>query len=326
MRGALVAGVGMTPFKKYREVDVVQLGINASIDAIRDSGISKEEIQIIYCGHARTGSMHGRECGVGQSIAWRLGILGVPITAVGNFCSSGGSAFREAYVAVASGMYEVAMAIGVEKMSSRAAKGKPLTSDGLGTMTSMGFTPPSYYAQVFTRYMYENGAKRADFAQVAVKNRGNAVGNPYAQYRKAVTVDEVLNAPYIVEPITMLSCCPTGDGGAAAVICSPEYAKKHGIKRTVSIAGVGETSGDMGRKLDMLDFGSEKRAARIAYEMAGIGPEDVNVAEVHDAFTPGEIMHYENLCFCKRGDGIRMLLDGETRLTGRIAVNPSGGL
>lgn len=330
MRDVYVAGVGMTRFKKYRdEKSVIDLGIEASIKAIKDAGIDKNDIETAYCGHARTGRLLGREGGVGQGILWRIGITGIPVTGVSNFCASGGNAFREAWISVASGMYDVAIAIGVEKLSERREAGKPLTSDGLELLSSMGFTPPTQYAQVALRYMHEYGATKEDFALVAVKNKKNAVNNPYAQYRKAVTVEEVLNSPIIVEPLTLLSSCPIGDGGAAAILCSEKFMKKlgnNGHSCAIKATGVGLRSGVFGKHRDYLEVKAEQMAASDAYEMAGLGPEDIDVAEVHDAFTPGEIIHYENLGFCGKGEGIDLLKSGRTEITGDIAVNPSGGL
>jgi len=328
MRDVYVAGVGMTPFKKYRdEKSVIDLGLEATMSAIKDSGIQSKDIQIAYCGHARTGQLQGRESGVGQSILWRLGISGIPVTGVGNFCASGGSAFRDAWMSVASGWCDVALAIGVEKLSERREKGKPLTSDGLQLLSSLGFTPPAHYAQMANRYSYEFGVSTDDFAWVAVKNRGNATMNPYAQYRTSVTVDEVLNSLMIVEPLTLLSCCPTGDGGAAALLCSQDYVKKYSPhKSQIKVSGIGLRSGVCQRLASILDVKAERQTAMDAYDMSGIGPEDIDVAEVHDAFTPGEILHYENLGFCAPGEGMRLLLDGKTSILGEIAVNPSGGL
>lgn len=326
MRDVYVAGVGMTPFGKHLDTHVIQLGVQACVNAIKDSGMDKSKIQVAYCGSARSGQLHGRESGVGQSILWRIGITGIPVSSAANFCASGGTAFREAWIAVASGLCDVAIAIGVEKLNVKREAGRPLTSDGLELLTSMGFTPPVQYAQVAMRYMYETGAKEEDFALIAVKNRGNAVLNPYAQRRTPVTVEEVLTSKPIAKPLTRLSCSPIADGAAAVILCSKEYIEKYGGKHRVKVGGVGLRSGFYGKKRDYLSVSAEQTAARDAYEMSGIGPSDVNVAEVHDAFTPGEIIHYENLGFCGRGEGIKFLKDGHSALDGKLPVNPSGGL
>lgn len=327
MRDVYIAGVGMTQFGKHIDTHVIQLGVDACINAIKDSCIDKKDIQVAYCGSARTGQLHGRESGVGQSILWRIGITGIPVTSVANFCASGGTAFREAWIAVGSGMFDVAIAVGVEKLNAKREAGRPLTSDGLELLTSLGFTPPLQYAQVAMRYMYETGATAEDFALVAVKNRANAVMNPYAQRRSAVTIEEVLNSTPIAKPLTRLSCSPIADGAAAIVLCSRDYIeRKLTTKHRIKVGGVGLRSGYYGKKRDYLSVKAEEVAAQDAYKMAGIGPDDVNLAEVHDAFTPGEIIHYENLGFCGRGEGIKFIKDGHSKITGKLPVNPSGGL
>jgi acetyl-CoA acetyltransferase len=149
---------------------------------------------------------------------------------VGNFCSSGSTAFREAWIAVASGMYDVALAMGVEQLSVRPGKGKPLTSDGVELLTSLGFTPATFFANLAVRHMHEYGTTKEQIAMVAVKNRRNACFNSYAQYQEKVTIEEVLGSPMIVRPLTLYSCCPTGDGGSAAVLCSKDIAKRFSSK------------------------------------------------------------------------------------------------
>lgn len=327
MREVYVVGVGMTPFGKHTDTHVIQLGVQACISALRDADIDKKDVQVAYCGSARTGQLHGRESGVGQSILWRIGMTGISVTSVANFCASGGSAFRDAWTAVGSGMCDVAMAIGVEKLSGKRESGRPLTSDGLETLTSLGFAPPVQYAQVAMRYMYETGAKPEDFALVAVKNRANAVMNPYAQRRTPVTVEEVMNSTPVAKPLTRLSCSPIADGAAAVILCSREYLeRKLTTKHRIMVGGVGLRSGFYGKKRDYLSVKAEEVSAQDAYKMAGIGPEDINLAEVHDAFTPGEFIHYENLGFCGRGEGVKFLKDGHSTLKGKLPVNPSGGL
>jgi len=325
MREVCVIGVGMTKFAKFPEIDVLELGREASWNAIKDAGINPKEIETAYCGSARTGQLLRRECGVGQEILGQLGITGIPIASVGNFCASGSTAFREAWMAVGSGLYDMAMAIGVEKLTGRAGKGRPLTSDNVFTLTALGFTPPSIYANVANRHMHQYGTTLEQFAKVAVKNRKNACFNPYAQYRKEVTVEEVLSSPMIVEPLTLFSCCPTSDGAAAAILCSKEKAKKYTTK-PVMVAASAQNSAIYVKGKDITTFPADLEASKTAYEMAGIGPEDIDVAEVHDCFTVAEIIHYEDMGFCERGEGGRMLDEGETEIGGKVAVNPSGGL
>lgn len=325
MREVSVIGVGMTIFGKFPDKSILELGREACWEAIKDANISPTVIQAAYCGHARTGRLLGRECGVGQSILWELGISGIPISSVGNFCASGSTAFRDAWLAVASGLYDLVIAIGVEQLTARAVKGKPLTSDGVELLTAMGFSPPTYFAQMAIRHMHDFGTTREQLAMVAAKNRKNACYNPRAQYRKAVTIEEVLNASVIVEPLTLLSCCPTGDGAAAAILASKKIAKKYPAK-PITIAASVLRSGEYrpGREITTLD--ATVKAAQQAYERAGVGPEDIDIAEVHDCFTPAEIVHYEDLGFCPKGEGGRFIAEGHSQIGGKIAVNTSGGL
>ena len=315
----------MTPFGKFPDRSLADLGREAVLAALDDAGLQASQVQIAYAGHARTGRLHGRENGVGQLVLWEAGIRDIPITGVGNFCASGSSAFREAVFAVLTGLYDIALAIGIEKLSLRAERGRPLTSDGMELEGEFGFTPPAFFAMAAKAYMAETGATPAMLAQVAVKNRSHAARNPYAQYRSPITIEDVLSSPMIAEPFTRLSCCPTGDGAAAAIVVSEEAARRLGLKRLVRVLATSLTSG--GYRAGPLGwFDIDRRAARAAYEMAGVGPQDIDIAEVHDAFTATEIIHYEDLMLCERGEGARMVADGETALGGRVPVSTSGGL
>jgi acetyl-CoA acyltransferase len=322
---ALVAGVGMTKFGKFPDRSIGDLGREAVLAALDDAGLDGRQVQIAYAGHARTGRLHGRENGVGQLVLWEAGIRDIPITGVGNFCASGSSAFREAVFAVLTGLYDVALAVGVEKLSQRAEKGRPLTSDGMELEGEFGFTPPAFFAMAAKAYMAETGATPEMLAEVAVKNRRHAAQNMYAQYRDPISVQDVLSAPMIAEPFTRLSCCPTGDGAAAAVVVSEGAAARLGLKRLVRVLATSLTSG--GYRAGPLGwFDIDRRAAKAAYEMAGIDPRDIDMAEVHDAFTATEIIHYEDLMLCPRGEGARMVADGESAMGGRLPVSTSGGL
>jgi acetyl-CoA acetyltransferase len=320
-----VAGVGMTAFGKFPERGLGDLGAEAVLAALDDAGLPGAAVQVAYAGHARSGRLHGRENGVGQLVLWQAGLRELPVTGVGNFCASGSSAFREAVIAVLSGLYDVALAVGVEKLSTRAEKGRPLTSDGMELEGELGFTPPAFFAIAAKRYMALTGATPQTFALVAVKNRAHAALNPYAQYRTPLTVEAVLAAPMVAEPLTRLSCCPTGDGAAAAVVVSEAAARRLGRGRLVRVAATSLTSGGY-RPADLASFDIDVRAARGAYEQAGVDPGEVDLAEVHDAFTATEVIHYEDLLLCKRGDGPRMVHDGDTALGGRLPVSTSGGL
>ncbi|MDY6855905.1 MAG: thiolase family protein [Thermodesulfobacteriota bacterium] len=325
MRTVCIVGVGMTQFGRFKESNVIELGRTAALNAILDAGIDKKDIQVAYAGHARTGQLYNRECGVGQSILWDLGISGIPISSVGNFCSSGSTALRDTWLAIGTGMYDVAIAIGVEKLTGRAGKGRPLTSDGVELLTAMGFSPPVYFANVATRHMEEFGTTKEQLAMVAVKNRKNAGSNPRCQYRDPITIEEVLNSPSIVEPFTLLNCCPTTDGAAAAILCSKEVAKRY-TSKPIEIGASALASGPYKKSKDITTFEADRCSAKEAYEISGIGPEDIDFAEVHDCFTIAEIVHYEDFGFCKKGEGGRFIEEGLSGINGKIPVSVSGGL
>ncbi len=325
MRKVYVIGIGMTRFGKFPEKNVLDLGQEACFKAIQDANIDPKAIQVAYAGHARTGQLQQRESGVGQSVLWNLGISGIPISGVANFCSSGSTAFREAWIAVASGMYDVALAMGVEQLSVRPGRGQPLGSDGIELLTSMGFAPATFFANLAVRHMYEYGTTKEQMAMVAVKNRKNACFNPKAQYREKVSLEDVLGSPMIVYPLTLYSCCPTGDGGAAAILCSGKIAKRAG-RKPIEVAACALSSGAYRRQKDDTTLFVTQQAAKQAYEFSGISPNDIDVAEVHDCFTISELVHYEDLGFCKKGESGRMIDTGETEIGGKIPVNPSGGL
>jgi len=325
MRDVCIVGVGMTQFGRFPESNVIELGRTAALNAVRDAGIDKKDIQVAYAGHARTGQLYNRECGVGQSILWELGISGIPISSVGNFCSSGSTALREAWMAIGTGMYDVAIALGVEKLTGRAGKGRPLTSDGVELLTTMGFSPPIYFGNVATRHMEEYGTTPEQLAMVAVKNRKNAGTNPRCQYKDPITVEDVVNSPVIVEPLTLLNCCPTTDGAAVAILCSKEVAGRY-TNKPIEIAASALSSGPYKKCKDITVFDADRLAALDAYETSGIGPEDIDFAEVHDCFTIAEIIHYEDFGFCRKGEGGRFIEEGMADMDGKIPVSPSGGL
>jgi len=326
-RTAYVAGTGLTAFGKFASASLGTLGRDAGAEALRDAGVKAADIDLIACGCARSGILHGRESGVGQYVGWELGIEGVPVYNEKAFCASGAMAFNVAYLAVSSGRHDLALVLGVEKMSSRSGKGRPLTSDGMVLEGEQGFTPPAYYAMAARRHMEVYGTTREQIAAVAVKNRRAAADNPKAQYRKLITVEDVLASKPIVSPLNLLDCCPTGDGAAAVVLVSEAGAERLGIAPRIEVTASVVGSGYYRRQdRDMTSFALDKATAGKAYEQAGVSPADIDVAEVHDSFSIAEILHYEDLGFCEPGTGGKLVQTGETAVGGRIPVNTGGGL
>ncbi len=320
MRDVFIEGVGMTVFGKH-DRNLRSLGYEACLNALKDAGKKPSEIEAGYCGNALAAALQG-ETGVGQNAFWEVGIKGVPITNVENACASGSTALREAWMAIAGGHYDTVIVAGIEKTVM--PKGTPLNVGAAELETRLGDIFPGYFALIAKKHMEQFGTTREQMAKVSVKNHYNGTLNPYSQFQKPVTVEEVLNSIMIADPMTLLSCCPNSDGAAAVILSSGKKGKK--TNQRIRIAASVMTTGTYENPRDFVGWEMEQRAARKAYEMASLGPKDVNVVEVHDAFTICEIIHCEGLGLCPVGEGGRLIDEGATELTGRIPVNPSGGL
>jgi len=318
-RDVFVGAVGMVPFAKYRDRTLEDLGREAVRAALRDAVIPRASIEEAFCGSGYGGPL------VGQRVLRDLGMTGMPVTNVENACSSGATALREAATAIALGRCESALAFGIDKLTQFGGGTVPLETTDLEV--SQGMVMPALYAMRARRYMQETGATAADLARVVVKSRGNAALNPYAQYRKPTTVKEVLGSKMIADPFTLFMCSPTADGAAAAVLGTEQKMREWGIAKPILIAASILQSGlyKTGYR-DMAHSELGTRSARLAYEEAGVGPEDIDVAEVHDAFAIAELMYYEAFGFCAEGEGVRFLESGGSSIRGTTAVNPSGGL
>jgi benzoylsuccinyl-CoA thiolase BbsB subunit len=318
MRDVAIIGAGLVPFGKYPEKTLADIAWPAVKQAIEDSGLKKKEIEAAYCGTALGGMM------AGQRILKKLGLTGLPIINIENACSSSSTAFREAWISVAAGVYDAALVIGVEKLTKFGGGTLPLEKEDWEV--AHGLVMPALYAMRARRYMHEFGLTEDQLAMVSVKARKHGGLNPDAQFRDPVTIDQVKQARPVADPMTLFHCCPSCDGAAAVVICSAEVARQH-TASPVRVLGSEINSGKyMTGFRDMTSPEITVRGAKQLYEESGIGPEDVDLAEVHDAFAIAELLYYEALGFCARGEAARLLEDGETSLGGRIPVNPSGGL
>lgn len=326
MTEVYVLGVGMTKFGRYPDLSLRSMGREAAMSALTDAGVTPRDISVLVCGTARSGMLQGRESGVGQLIGWEMGINSIPVYNVKNYCASGSTAFDVARLAIASGEHDIALAVGIEKLSSRVGQGAALTSDGMEIEGDLGFSPPAYFGMLARRHMELYGTTREQMAMVTVKNREYAQLSPYPQYRDPVTVDDVLNAMPVADPLTLLDCCPTSDGAAAAVLVSERVLSRFGRDRSVRVDASVLQTGIYEQVKDMTTFDLDVRTSTAAYERAGLGPQDVDVAEVHDAFTIAEIVHYEDLGFCAKGDGGRFVQEGHSRIGGPTAVSTGGGL
>ncbi len=318
LRSVSVIGTGIVPFGKYRELSVPQLARPAVIEALREANVEQKQIEAIYSGAAISGWM------AGQRVARETGMSGVPVINCENACSSSATAFREAWVAVATGISEYTLVIGVEQLTRLGGGTLPLDQEDIDVAN--GMVMPGLYAMRAQRYMHDYGATASDLAAVAVKARRHGALNPHAQYRKETTEEEVLASRRIADPLTLLQCCPTGDGAAALVICPTEIAERHNAAH-VRVLGSHLASGRYTTGFrDMTIPEITVRCAGELYAETGVGPEDIDVLECHDAFSIAELLYYEALGLCGRGEAVKLLRDGATSLGGRIPVNPSGGL
>ncbi|MDC0033328.1 thiolase family protein [Alphaproteobacteria bacterium] len=318
MREVAIIGAGLVPFGKYPEKMLADIAWPAVKQAIQDSDLKKNQIEAAYCGTALGGMM------AGQRILKKVGLTGLPIINIENACSSSSTAFREAWISVAAGVYDAALVIGVEKLTKFGGGTLPLEKEDWEV--AHGLVMPALYAMRARRYMHEFGLTEDQLAMVSVKARKHGGLNPDAQFRDPVTIEQVKQARPVADPMTLFHCCPSGDGAAAVVICTAEKARQH-TTNAVRVIGSEINSGNyMTGFRDMTSPEITVRGAEQLYEEAGIGPEDVDLAEVHDAFAIAELLYYEALGLCARGDAAKLLEDGETSLGGRIPVNASGGL
>lgn len=345
MREVAVVGAGMTRFAKHIDRSMKDLAREAVAGALQSANVEKNALEAVAVGNAMAGLMTGQECIRGQVVLRDMGIGGIPVINTENACASAATAFHLAWLYVASGMYDVVMAIGMEKLfhedkqKSFAALGSAIDvelmqqtlaemdkaatgqEEGAGAEKSRSLFM-DFYAKCAREHMRAYGAKKEHFAKVAAKNHTHGSLNPHAQFQTPRTVEEVLASPVIAEPLTRMMCSPIGDGAAALILTSGDMAKKFTSKPVYVKASVLGSGKDHNPDEPAIT----ERIARKAYEMAGLGPEDIHVAEVHDASAPAELILCEELGFCKPGESRRLIDEGVTALGGRLPVNPSGGL
>lgn len=310
-----VAGVGMTRFTKQAERGHAGLAAEAVGGALEHAGLRPADVGAAFCASV------GGGVGIGQRVLKDLGVAGVPITNIENACASGPTALRNALAWITAGFADCVLVVGVEILSAR--RGPLAMPEGRAAAT--GLNLPGWYALKARRHMATYGLTAEDLASVAVKSRRLARHNPFAHFREPIDVDEVLAAPMVADPLTRPQCCPNVDGAAAAVVCSGDFARARGV-RPVWIRGGSMVSGTH-VYVDEPIGDAAARAATLAWDDAGVGPDDVDVVECHDAFTIAEILSTEALGICPEGEGGRYAAKGATSPGGdRAVVNPSGGL
>ena len=346
---AIIAGVGMTHFGKHMETGLKAIGAEAVKSAIADAGIDQGDLEAAWVGNAAAGLVTGQECIRGQVILRSIGLGRLPVINVENACASASTALHQAAAMVTAGLYDVVLALGVEKLyhpdkkksfgafsgavdveamqeimqrlqESAKQGGAKSGASGAGEKRSMFM---DIYAAAARAHMKQYGTTVEQFAGVSAKNSFHGSLNPRAQFRECLSVEDVLASPMIAEPLTRPMCSPIGDGAAAVVVVSEAKARELGIQKPVRVVSSVLRSG-WDHAFD--EEGLGEVCSREAYGEAGVGPTDLDVVELHDASAPAEIMAYEYLGMCPKGDGGKLISEGATRLGGRVPVNTSGGL
>ncbi|MFC5430741.1 thiolase family protein [Paraburkholderia denitrificans] len=347
-----IAGVGMTPFGKHLDTSVKQLTHAAVTDALADAGCDVKQLGGAFFGNSTQGHMEGQHMIRGQLALRAMGIESIPVINVENACASASSAFHLAVNYVMAGAADIVLAVGAEKMFSTDKARMFSAFDGAWDVHDTenskrrllqmgeGIVPPEgsispkpysvfmdIYASMGRMHMREYGTTQRQFAAVSAKNHMHSVHNPNAQYRQPYLIEEILSAPPITYPLTLPMCSPVSDGAAAAIVCNEAGLKRLNVNRARVIqvlASVIQTGTD--RPATALEHHLVRKGAARAYEIAGVGPKDVSVAEVHDATAIGEVIQSEVLGLCEPGMGGACAERGETAIGGRIPINPSGGL
>jgi sterol carrier protein 2 len=335
MRRVNVIGVGMVKFQKPGASDEYNvMARNAITEALKDAGINFNEVQQAYAGYVFGDST------CGQRAVYEMGHTGIPVFNVNNNCSTGSTALMLAKQAVEGGIAECVLAVGFEQMQKGALEAKwtdrtnPMDKhvNVMSELQGFGQAPPT--AQMFggagREHQWKYGTKRETFAKVSVKARQHANRNPYALFPDLLSLEEVMGAPEVFDPLTRYQCCPPTCGAAAAIVCSDEFAKKKGISNPVYIAAqamaTDYASSFQDSMIKMIGADMTRAAAQQVYERSGLGPKDVHVIELHDCFTANEVITYEGLGLCEDGGAEKLIEDGDNTYGGRWVTNPSGGL
>ncbi|MFQ5665177.1 MAG: thiolase family protein [Candidatus Binatia bacterium] len=321
MRDVYVLGAGMIKFGRYPDRDVSELAAEAALLAFKDANLTIHDIQMLASGNlVQANGM------VGQRILQQIGQTGIPIINVSNACATGSTAVREAYLAVGSGEYDVAMAVGSEQMGKAGLLGGGGRRESVEGILGSGLMP-AVFGQAGVEHMRQYGTTVEHFAKISVKNHKHSTKNPLSQYQVEVSLEDVLKARMIAYPNTLYMCCPTGDGAAAVILASESTMRKHANKPVKIACSVLTSDPWTPRDLTLPDVNTLTRnAARTAYERAGVGPEDQDLVELHDCFATAELLHYENLGLCKDGEAAHGVDEGWFEWGGKTPVNVSGGL
>jgi acetyl-CoA C-acetyltransferase len=325
MREVAVIGAGMTKFGELWDMSLRDLFVDSALKAMNDAGV--DTLDSIYVGNMSAGQFVGQEH-LGPLMADQLGMPGVPAMRIESACASGGMALRSAFFEVASGMSDLVLASGIEKMNDGAdVTGVLATASDQEEEVYYGVTFPGLYAMIARAHMEKYGTTEEDLSWVSVKAHKNGAKNPHAQFRRVMSLEDVMTSSVVAEPLRLLHCSPVTDGGAALLLCPLDRAHEF-TDKPVKILGTGAATSSLAlaNRADPADLDVVELSGDRAYEMAGLKPEDIDVAEVHDCFAIAEICCYEALRFVEKGRGKDAAREGVTDLGGKIPVNVSGGL
>ncbi len=324
-----IIGVGMTKFGELWDYSYRDLITEAGTKAIRDANIDGDDIQELYVGSMSPGLFAGQEH-IGALVADYSGLSGIPAVRVEGACASGGLALRQAYLSIKSGRNDIVVAGGVEKMTDIPTVSAMMALMGAGDEeweAFYGVTFPALYALMARRHMNEYGTTIEQISEVSVKNHHNAIFNEYAQFRRKITLDDVMNSAMVADPLRLLHCSPITDGASVVILASEEKAKELGNEPVwISASALATDTIALHDRKSLSRMDSTILAAERAYKQAGITAKDIDLAEVHDCFSIAEIMAIEGLGLCKLGEGGKITEEGRTGIDGEIPVNPSGGL
>jgi acetyl-CoA C-acetyltransferase len=328
MRKVAVVGAGMSHFGWQPEKGIKELGEEANFNALKGASVDPKDIQVAYCGNATGGAIGRQWTMIGQICLKELGITGIPITNVENACCSGSCAIREAWIAIGAGLYDVAIAMGIEKGTDKTPEER--AKAGAGTFDAdlegaLGMSGVTWYSMVAQRYFKKYGNARDQLSKIVVRSRKNASLNEYAMRREPVTAEDVMNSPVEAEPIHRMDCTTLTDGAAAVILMSEDVARKITDTPVWIVAFVLRT-GTYPQDFTMTSFTSTVNASRDAFRQANMSEKDIDFAEVHDCFSIAEVIRCEDLGFFKRGEYPRAIDEGTTEINGDFPVNPSGGL
>lgn len=331
MRKVAVIGVGNSKFGVRNDVNIAELAFEAVKPSLEDAGITAKDIEFVALGSTGAGAWYEELLPAVVSAEY-CGLTKAGLTRCEAACASGSAAFFTAYAAVASGQAEIAMALGVEKMREIDS---PTAMEWIGRagyyfweFHNFGLTFPAYYALYANAHMAKYGTTEEDLALVAVKNHKYATMNPIAHLQNKITVDDVLSSMVIASPLKLFDCCPMTDGSASVIVASEEKVKELKIDTPVWVAGIGYASGtaNMSKRKDYVGLEASVLASQMAYKIAKVTPNQIDVAEVHDCFTIAEILAYEDIGLCAKGEGAKLIREGQTEIGGKIPVNVDGGL